>query len=137
MLYVLITFVVLLFLNIYCAKACQNLFYNSKKSTMIELCHIAAGNVADLEVLNEATISQAVTGLTDSDNTRIIVTDESNMAIYDTANIISVEEQHLLYPEIVKALEGNNIFHWTYQDGAMLSYAAVPVVSYGTLVGCI
>ena len=36
MTYVVITFVVLLVLNIYCSIACQNLFYESKKASMIE-----------------------------------------------------------------------------------------------------
>lgn len=35
MTYAVVTFVVLLILNIYCSIACQNLFYESKKSSMI------------------------------------------------------------------------------------------------------
>ena len=48
MTYVVITLVVLLILNIYCSIACQNLFYESKKSSMIEKCLLASDEVSTL-----------------------------------------------------------------------------------------
>ena len=135
--YVLLTFVVLLLLNIYCAKACQNLFYNSKKTTMLELCQIAAGSVADLEVINSDTIRNTVADITDMRNIRLIVTDQSTKLLYDTHQELRYSEKHILLPEIVTALEGNKVFYWNYHDGTMHSCAALPIFSYGNLIGCV
>lgn len=104
---------------------------------MIDICHIAAGNIAELEVMNRATVATAVADLGDAQQTRLIVTNQSNQAIYDSLKTNSTEGKLVLFPEIVEALAGNDVFSWNYQDGAMQSHAAVPILSYGTLVGCV
>jgi signal transduction histidine kinase len=43
----------------------------------------------------------------------------------------------MLLPEIVKALDGNDVFSSNYHDGALQSRAATPIVSYGSLIGCV
>ena len=63
MTYVVITLVVLLILNIYCSIACQNLFYESKKSSMIEKCLLASDEISTLEVLNSSTVTGIVNQL--------------------------------------------------------------------------
>lgn len=136
-LYVVITFAVLLYLNIYCSKTCQNQFYNNKKATMTELCHIAASNVADLDVLNRDTVSDAVTKLGIPEKNRLIVTNNQCLSIYDSRNDSPVENKYALYPVIVTALEGNTVFYWSFHDGIMYSYVAAPVVRYGTQIGCV
>ena len=50
MIYVLITAVVLFILNIYCSKTSQKLFYQSKESSMIEKCQLAADEISKLAV---------------------------------------------------------------------------------------
>lgn len=42
-----------------------------------------------------------------------------------------------MLPQIVRAIEGNDVFTWDYHDGVMCSIAATPVVSYGITVGCV
>ena len=136
-LYVLITFGVLLILNIYCSQACQSVFYNSKKTSMLELCQIASGNVADLQVLNHDTVAESVADITALEQTRLIVTDQNTHVIYDNLESDTTKGKYLLYPEIIKALEGNKVFHWNYHDGVIRSCTAMPIVSYGTYVGCV
>ena len=135
--YVIITFIVLLFLNIYCSKVSQQLFYSSKETSMIEKCNLAANEIASLEALNGNTIANAITGFENLNVTRVIVTDEKGQAIYDSIETFSVVDQYVLFPEIIRALAGNDVFYWSYHDGAMQSNAAVPVYSYGTLIGCV
>ena len=50
MTYVVITFVVLVILNIYCSITCQNLFYQGKKDSMIEKCLLVSDEIAGLDV---------------------------------------------------------------------------------------
>ena len=141
--YVLITFFVLLFLNIYCSHASSELFYQNKKTAMLEKCQLAADEIAQLDVMNEDAIAQVFTALnTQSDPsedglkvTRIIVVDTVGHAIYDSTG--SAIGSYCLFPEIITAMKGNDVFSWQYREGTMLSQAAIPVDYYGSTVGCV
>lgn len=135
--YVAITFVVLLFLNLYSAKVSQELFYNSKEASMIEKCLLTSTEISDREVLSAATVSQVVSQLDSLKVTRLIVTDRNAIVIYDSFTEQSLVGKYALFPEIVRALDQNDVFSWTYHDGAMASCAATPIMSYGTLIGCV
>lgn len=132
----IITFVVLLFLNIYSSDRSQELFYQSKKATMIERCLIAASDIAEIEVLNTNTVTAAVEEMSNLKVTRMLITDHSAQIIYDSTGAAGAGCYALL-PEILQALESNNVFSWSYHEGSMISKAATPIYSYGTLTGCI
>ena len=134
--YVLVTLVVLLFLNIYSSGTSQKLFYQSKESSMIEKCQLAAAEIANLEVLNPSTAASAVNQMGSLRVTRLIITDQAGMAMYDSLEVSTVGT-YVLLPEVVNATKGNDVFSWQYHDGAMESRAATPVLSYGTLIGCV
>ncbi len=103
---------------------------------MIERCKMAAAEVAGLEALNYDTIAQAVSGIEDLNVTRLIVTDQNMLALYDSNNELSVVGQFVLFPEIVEALAGNDVFYSYYSNGVMHSTAATPVYVYGSQIGC-
>ena len=134
--YIVITFAVLLFLNIYSSKTNQSIFYNSKRTSMLERCYLASSEISDLQVMNRNTVSQALSGISSLRVSRVIVTDESAGIIYDSA-YTSPEMRYALFPEIITALSVNDVFSWKYSDGTMVSKAATPILSYGSLVGCI
>ncbi len=136
MTYIVITFVVLLFLNIYSSKISQELFYKSKEVSMIEKCQLAAAEISAEEVLNSATVSGAVEQMESLRVTRLIITDRYGFTLYDSAQIAQ-QNTCMMLPEIVQALESNDVFSWNYHDGTMQSRAATPIISYGTLVGCV
>ena len=133
--YVIITFFVLLFLNIYSAKVSQKLFYNSKEASMIEKCLLTSSGISDLEILNSATVSQAVSQMDSLKVTQLIVTDQNAVIIYDSLS--EGVGKYALLPEVLHALSGNDVFSWHYHDGAMSSKAATPIISYGTMIGCV
>ena len=132
--YIVVTLVALLFLNIYSSNFTQNLFYNNKRTAMIEKCHLVAREISNLDAINNETIANAVSGISVS---RLIVTDQAGKAIYDSKAIGSVVDSYVVFPEIITALSANNVFYWNYQDGFTLSNAATPVFAYGTLIGCV
>ena len=134
--YVVITLSVLLFLNIYCTETSQELFYRSKEADMVEKCMMAADDIAQLDVLNTNAIKSAISQLDSENLTRLIVTNPSGAILFDSRDTASIGKYALL-PEIMKALSGNKVFSWNYHEGTMLSRAAVPVYSYGTLMGCV
>ena len=70
--YVLITFVVLLYLNIHCSLATQDLFSQSKKTSVIEKCQIASDEISRLDVLNTDTIAELLDSMASLKYTRKI-----------------------------------------------------------------
>ncbi len=135
MTYVVITLAVLMVLNVYCSSVSQTLFFQSKQASMIEKCQLAADEIATLEVLNKSTISATLAEMDSLTTARLIVTDQAAALLYDNQN--QPEGSYALLPEILRALDGNNVFTGQYQDGTLICRAAAPVVSYGTVVGCI
>ncbi|MBQ7129475.1 MAG: HAMP domain-containing protein [Oscillospiraceae bacterium] len=142
MTYVVITFVVLLILNIYCSSVSQMLFYQSKEASMIEKCQLASDEIATAEVLNPSTVSGIVGQMESLKVSRMIVTDQSGIALYDSQQ--TAVGSYVLLPEILRALgrnqlgmEGNDVFSWKYTNGAMESRAATPITYYGSIIGCV
>ncbi len=137
MIYVLITFIFLLFLNVYTSQIGETLFYQNKKSPMIEKVQLAASEIADLEVLNPSTASSVVSQMGGLRVTRLLITDKNGRAVYDSLEENVAIGKYVLFPEVVLALKGNDIFSWSYHEGGMTSRAATPVISYGTVIGCV
>lgn len=142
MTYVIITFIVLLILNIYCSSVSQMLFYQSKEVSMIEKCQLASDEIATVEVLNPSTVSGIVSQMESLKVSRMIVTDQKGLALYDSQQ--TAVGSYVLLPEILQALgqnslglEGNDVFSWRYQRGTMESRAATPISYYGTIIGCV
>ena len=104
---------------------------------MIEKCLLTSASVSDLEILNDTTISKAVSQVDSLKVARLIITDQNGIAIYDSNTEDSLVGKYALLPEIVRALKNNRVFSWQYHDGAMVSKAATPVISYGALIGCV
>ncbi len=134
--YIIITAIVLMFLNIYSSKVSQEIFYNSKATSMIEKCRFAATEISNLEVLNTVTASRAIMDLGDLNVSRLLLTDAAGKTLYDS-ELETVGAKYSLLPEIVQALGKNDVFTWHYQNGAMWSKAAVPIYARGELIGCV
>ncbi len=135
MTYVVITFVVLLILNVYCTITFQQLFYQSKKDSMIEKCLLVSDEIATLDVLNNTSISSIVGQMESLKVTRLMVTDQTGKILYDTQD--STIGSFSFFPEVLSAIKGNDICSWNYHAGTTDSRAATPIVYYGTIVGCV
>ncbi len=135
--YITITAIVLLLLNIYCAKLSRDSFFNSKEISMIEKCRLAANEISELEAFNEKTVADALTSIENMGITHLVVTDESAKAIFSADSNYVLMGQYVVFPEIITALKGNDVFYSSYQSGVIRSSAAIPVYSYGTLIACI
>ena len=135
MTYVIITFVFLVILNIYCSITCQQLFYQSKRESMIEKCLLISDEIASLDVLNNTSIATTVGQMESLKVTRLIVTDQSAKVLYDSAD--EALGCYSLFPEILTAMDGNDVCSWNYRDGSTDTRTATPIVYYGTVVGCV
>lgn len=104
---------------------------------MLEKCQLAANEIQALGVLNYQTVTGALSELDLSTITRTMITDNSGKVIFDSNIQDAPPQSYALYPEIISALNGNDIFTWNYEGNQMQSKAAVPVYSYGQLTGCV
>ena len=135
MTYALITLAVLVSLNLFCSEMSQRLFYQGKQKSMIEQCQLLSEEISMLEVINTSTITSVLGQTEHKTASRILVTDRSGSVLYDTTD--DAVGSCALFPEILRSLDGNNVFTWHYHDGAMTSRAATPIEYYGSIVGCI
>lgn len=113
------------------------MFYNSKEKMLTDKCQLVASEVSSLDVLNTNSVSQAVSNMERLSLSTIIVTDQNGVSIYNSDAARTTQDEHTVYPEIATALQGNDVFNWSYHDGIMCSTAAVPIYSYGTMIGCV
>ncbi len=135
--FVLITSAVLLFLNFYCSKTTEQIFMQSKKSSMLEKCLMTSQELSQLEVMNYENISTTLAQIDTLSNNRIIVTDHIGMILYDTNAVSAASHTYAMLPEVVYALSGCDSFSWSYSDGLTHSKTAAPVYSYGKMTGCV
>ena len=135
--YIIITLVVLMILNIYCSETTQNIFYRGKESAMVEKCLLTSAEIGNLDVLNTSNVTKVLTNLDSLRVTRLIVTDRSGIAIYDSLPDGGDLGNYVLLPEVIQALAGNDTFTWRYHNGVIHSQAAAPIISYGNLTGCV
>ena len=133
--YILLTFFVLLFLNIYTSETSQQVFYRSKHTAMMDKILLVSAAVGEQEVLNADTARSAIEPLDNLKVARLIVTDDSGRTVYDSLNGSSAP-RFCLFPEVVQALQGNDVIAIDYQDGVMISRAAAPILNRNTLTGC-
>ena len=104
---------------------------------MIERCILAGTEIAELDVINYTTVSTALSEMDSPSVSRIVVTDQSCISIYDSSQMDGITPTYMMFPEIVQALSGYDVFSWDYNDGVMYSRAATPIYSYGNLIGCV
>lgn len=133
---VLIVGLVLAFLNIYCAQFSQELFYQSKQSTMVDKALLAAQEISNSDVLTPASAASAVQRIGGLNVSRLIVTDANARVLYDS-NSNADGTTYALLPQIATALSGYDIFTWHYRQGVMCSVAAAPIVNYNSIGGCV
>ena len=133
--YVAITFLVLLILNIYCSKTCQQQFFESKKTSMIEKCLLTSSEISALDVMNAKTVSAIVEQLDGIKVSHLIVTDQTGNVLYDSNG--HLVGSYVLFPEILTAMEGKDVCSWKYRNGIMDTRAATPIVYYDTIIGSV
>lgn len=134
--YVLVTFLVLLFLNVYTAKMSHRLFSSQRKTIMVENCETIAREIGQLDRQNASTIAQIAFKYDTGDLTRLVVTNSLGVVVYDSNNTIT-QTATFLPQAVVKALNRNTYFDSVYKSGIISSEAAVPIYSGITLMGCV
>ena len=135
--YILLTLGILLVLNLYPLSAAQELVFQSKQSSVISKAQMIASSLSGLESLNADTAEQVMELLSDVSSSRIIITDGEGLVLYDSVSSSDTTGCYVLFPEIVSALEGNDVFYCVYHDDVFESHAAIPVMYHSSPVGAV
>lgn len=132
--FVAVTLLVLAFLNLYCAKANEQLFKQSKYTSMLEKAQLTANEIGSKNELSALNISFTIMRMA-SRPARVIVTNTDQVIIYDSQDASWTE----FFPpsEISGALNGETPFSWNYSDGVISSSIAVPIYTNYGLAGCL
>ncbi len=132
----IVTGVVLLFLNFYFAHFSQELFYQSKQMALVDKAMLTAEEMGNADVLTAESAAAAITKLGGPNATRLIVTDSAGRVLYDSTGT-ATDEHFALYPQIVSALRGKDVFSWHYSKGVISAETAIPIVNYNSISGCL
>lgn len=102
---------------------------------MIEKCLLVSDEIAMLDILNSTSIASVVGQMESLKISRLMVTDHSAKVLYDSDN--EAVGSYSILPEILTAIDGNDVCSWNYKDGATDTHAATPILYYGTVVGTV
>ena len=132
--FLIITLIVLVFLNLYCAQINEQLFRQSKRNSLLDKAYLTANEIAATGQVTRATAS-SVALRTKIQLTRMVITNQDGNILYDTAH-----SPHTLDPsppEIHEALMGGTPFTWYYEKGEMRAIVAVPIYIDYTVMGTV
>lgn len=133
--YVAVTLAVLVFLNLYCSAVSKKLIYRSKEHSLVEKCSLASDELGTMEQLDAFTVSQLLGKMESLTVTRLIVSDASGCGLYDNAG--TAVGQRILLPEVLQALDGENVFNGDYKKGIVICRAATPITYGKRIIGSV
>ncbi len=135
--YMAVTVLVLVFLNIYSAAATRNLMFKAKCSSSQDKLKVVTSSFSGADSLTQETARQVISVIGDMNVTRLLVTDAAGRTLYDSVPSQDAEGKLVLLPEIVLALDSNDVFRCVYDEQTLKSYAAAPIITHDTVVGCV
>ena len=104
---------------------------------MLERCNAVAAEIGKLTVRTNTTVTAAVMKHNNLDMTRLIVTDDAGVVIYDSNSKNSLNGRSFLTTQVTAALNRNTVFDSKYHNGVISSKAATPIYSGVTLIGSV
>lgn len=129
--------ILLTLMNTYPTRASRDIVFTEKQSALTNRAAVVSSSLSLLDNLTPDNTRQVLALLDLRDLTRIIVTDSEGLAVYDSASENNIRGKYVLYPELVRALDGQAVFYSHYTTGAFLSRAAMPVMNSGRTVGAV
>lgn len=134
--YLLIIVAALIFLNHYAGTTTRRLVAGAQKNMMEDKLQVAVAGFSRVEQMHADTAARVMAQLGDLNMTRVIVTDQSAKAVYDSLEDSALGKP-VLFPEVVQALEGNDVVYGVFREDGLEIRGAMPVLYRGTLVGAV
>lgn len=133
--YILISSVVLVFLNIYTPRTIRSLTFSAQHAAMTDKAQLIVSAFSTYESLDSQTVGEVIRSVNDLHTTRVLVTDPAGQVLYDSMEPGGAQNKLALLPELAEALTGKDVVHIQYVDGVLLSKAAMPIMAYNKLIG--
>ncbi len=135
--YILVIAAVLILLNSYPLIVSQNLMVTSGENNLKSTAKVIESALMGLEKLTRENVQSALEGLDESGATRIMVTNDAGLVLYDTRQDSSAVGEYALYSVIAVALRGQDASYCSYDGTAFLSRVATPVIYHSQIVGAV
>ena len=111
--------------------------FRAQQHSMQDKAQRMSSTLLQLDELSSAKAKQAVNSIEALHTTRAVITDVQGYALYDSLEKGNAEEKLLLFPELVSALRGNDVFYCRYEKDAIESRVAMPLVRNGKIMGTV
>ena len=135
--YVLVSALLLVFLNVYSATTTRDLIYGSKEASLKDKAQLIVSSFSGMDALNSDNTAQVISVLGDLNVARVVITDGEGLALYDSLTRRSAIGQYVLLREVAEALRGQDVIYSEYRDGQLISHAAMPIMPYDGPIGCV
>lgn len=135
--YLLLVVAIVLVLNTYPLIMAQNMVFSAKEASLKRQALAIGSALAVSEVLTEDGVAQAMELLDDMQGTRVLVTNESGLILYDSSTLEKRTGDYAITAEVVKALRGEDVCRSEYRRGAFRTRVAVPTVYRGVTLGAV
>ena len=135
----LFTAALLLFVNIYPILVSRDMVISAKQSALQSQGSVISSSLSALEVLTAESVEQVVNLLDVAPVTRMLVTDQTGLILYDTDQDDSAVGRYGLLTEVAGALDGYAWFSCAYShaEAAFTSRCATPVSAGGAITGAV
>ncbi len=135
--YVLLTSLVLVFLNIYSANITRQMIYRAKAASLQDKAQLVTASFSGVDSMNRTHAQQVMEVLGELNVARVIVTDGAGLSLYDSLAQRSGVGKYVLLQEVAAALDKQDVLYCRYENGKLVSHMAMPVVQYGRTIGCV
>ena len=99
--------ILLTLINTYPTRASRDIVFAEKQSALTNRAAVVSSSLSLLDNLTPDNTRQVLALLDLRDLTRIVVTDSTGLAVYDSAAENNIRGKYTLYPELVRALEAH------------------------------
>ncbi len=133
----MLTAVALFSLNLYTSNTIQDIIFRGRQTSMEDKAQLMTTALLQLEELNPLKAEEAINAMEELNTTRTVVTDARGLALYDSLGIGNAEGKYLIFPELMTALEGQDVFYGRYENHAIECRMAVPLMRGGKILGAV
>lgn len=135
--FILLLGVALVIINYYPVRLMREQVIAAKESEMTAAAVTLASALEGFSALTEENVFNAVRLLEVMRDRRVLVTNDGGVVIYDSLQTTAVVGRLAVFPEIIAALSGRDVFRCRYNETAFESCAAAPVTRAGAMAGAV
>ncbi len=135
--YIVIILACLAFTNIYPIISYRDMLFKSKYTSMTNQASLIASSLSPLSSLRSDEVVKVMELLDVMDLERILVTDTEARIVYDSLSGSVNTGRYAIFPEILKALTGKDVFYARFAGEAISSKACIPVTNEGAITGAV